>query len=228
MKVGVLFSGGKDSCLALHRAQEAGYEIGCLISIISKNPESYMFHVPNIELCALQAEAMELPLLQVETEGEKEVELEDLRNAIAKTKDDVDIEGIVTGAVGSTYQATRIQTICDQLDLWCFNPLWQIDQLQLLQEILDLDFDIRIAGVFGYPLDASWLGQSIDTAMVKRLADLWETIGLNPAGEGGEIETLAVDGPIFRKKLKILDARFDYENHAGTYQVVDAVLEEKE
>ncbi|MCX6711040.1 MAG: TIGR00289 family protein, partial [Candidatus Woesearchaeota archaeon] len=55
MKLGVLFSGGKDSCYAMHIAAEKN-EISCLISIFSKNTESYMFHTANIELVNRQAE----------------------------------------------------------------------------------------------------------------------------------------------------------------------------
>ena len=63
MKLGALFSGGKDSTLAIVKARDKGHEVACLISMISKNPESYMFHVPNVHLTKLQAKAMDLPLL---------------------------------------------------------------------------------------------------------------------------------------------------------------------
>ena len=52
MRLGVLFSGGKDSTLALHLAAEKE-EVICLITVVSKNPESYMFHTPNIDVTAL-------------------------------------------------------------------------------------------------------------------------------------------------------------------------------
>ena len=68
MKLGVLFSGGKDSTLALHKAAEKE-EVTCLITLRSRNPESYMFHTPNIDLTALQAEALGLPLVTKGTEG---------------------------------------------------------------------------------------------------------------------------------------------------------------
>ncbi|MCK5594341.1 MAG: TIGR00289 family protein, partial [Candidatus Aenigmarchaeota archaeon] len=43
MKLGVLFSGGKDSTYALDIAMQKE-EVVCLIAIVSKNKESYMFH----------------------------------------------------------------------------------------------------------------------------------------------------------------------------------------
>jgi len=56
MKLGVLFSGGKDSTFALHKAAEKE-EVVCLITLVSENKESFMFHTPNIDVTALQAEA---------------------------------------------------------------------------------------------------------------------------------------------------------------------------
>lgn len=77
MRLGVLFSGGKDSTLALHKAGEKE-EVVCLITIFSQNKESFMFHTANIDITALQAEALGLPLVQKVTAGKPEEELEDL------------------------------------------------------------------------------------------------------------------------------------------------------
>ena len=72
------------------------------------------------------------------------------------------IEGVVTGAVESVYQAERVQRICNQLGLWCFNPLWKHDQKALLEELLEKKFKVIISGIFAYPLDEKWLGKQID------------------------------------------------------------------
>ena len=74
MRLGVLFSGGKDSTLALHYAREKE-EVACLITLLSENKESYMFHTPNIDISALQAQALSLPQISKTTRGEKEKEL---------------------------------------------------------------------------------------------------------------------------------------------------------
>ena len=62
MKIAALISGGKDSWFAAYKASKE-HEIACLIAIKSKNPESYMFHIPNVELVKLQAKAAEIPLV---------------------------------------------------------------------------------------------------------------------------------------------------------------------
>jgi len=56
MKVGVLFSGGKDSCYASFLAKKAGYDICCLISIVSENPDSFMFQWKRFMLCLFLSE----------------------------------------------------------------------------------------------------------------------------------------------------------------------------
>ena len=72
MKLAVLFSGGKDSTLASWIAKKEGYELSCLISIVSKNKESFMFHTPSIKRVEEQAKVMGLPLILVESDGVKE------------------------------------------------------------------------------------------------------------------------------------------------------------
>jgi len=226
MKLGVLFSGGKDSTLAMMKAMKE-HEIACLITLVSENPESYMFHTPNIDLAGLQAEAICLPLVSVKTKGEKEKELADLRGAIKEAKSRHCIEGIVTGAVCSEYQAGRILKICNELGLACINPLWKMDQIQLLNEVVSSGMKVIISGVFAEPLGKELLGKEIDRKMIQRLAKAAETHKINPAGEGGEIETTVVDAPIFKKKIVIKKAGIEYKDFAGIYRIEEAVLEDK-
>lgn len=226
MQLGVLFSGGKDSTLALHLAAEKE-EVVCLITILSKNKESYMFHTPNIDITALQAEALGLPQITKTTEGEKEKELSDLEDAIAEAARKFQIEGIVTGAVESVYQAERVQRICNRLGLWCFNPLWKHDQKALLEELLKKQFKVIISGVFAYPLDEKWLGKQIDTQLIDRLVDLQQKYGLSPSGEGGEIETTVLDAPLFKKKIDVLDYSIEAKGNSGVFRIKQARLVSK-
>ena len=218
MKLGVLFSGGKDSCFGLYKSSK-NHEIACLLSVVSENPESYMFHVPNINLTNLQAKVMDLPIITKLTKGEKEKELVDLKNLIKEAKEKYKIQGIVTGAVESVYQATRVQEICADLELWCFNPLWQKNQLELLKELVENDFEVLITGVFGYPLNESWLGRKINTQTIEDLKKLFEKYKLNPAGEGGEIETTVLNAPMFNKKLIVKKYKKIYSNYSGVYEI---------
>lgn len=207
MKLGVLFSGGKDSTYSAYLAKKNGYELACLITLESKNEDSFMFHTPSISRTKEQAKTMNIPLITQETNGEKEHEIGDLEKAIEKAIKIYKIEGIVTGAVGSVYQSSRIQKICNKLNIECFNPLWQKDQLELLKEIIENKFEVIIVGVAAYPLDKSWLGRKIDNKMINELKNLKEKYSINPAGEGGEYETFVLNSPLFKKKLNVKSSK---------------------
>ena len=224
MKLAVLFSGGKDSYLALQYAS-IDHEIACLLTLESKKEDSWMFHTPAIEWTQLQAESMKFNRLAMETSGVKDKELNDLKIIIKSAIAKYSIEGIVTGALASVYQATRIQKICNELNLWCFNPLWQMPQEMLLQELLSSKVKSIITGVAAEPFDASWLGRSIDSACVDDLMKLEESHRINPAGEGGEIETFVIDAPLFSKKIVITESETKYSNFSGRLEVKEAILE---
>ncbi len=200
MKLGILFSGGKDSTYSAWLAKRNGYELTCLISIFSENPESYMFHTPSIDRTKEQAKVMEIPLIIQKTEGNKEEELNDLEKAIEKAKKKYKIQGIISGAIQSVYQASRIQKICDKLNLECFNPLWQKNEKEYLSELIQNKFKIIITGVFAYPLNESWIGKEINQEFNKKY-------GISYAGEGGEFETFVLNCPLFKRELKIINRK---------------------
>jgi ABC transporter with metal-binding/Fe-S-binding domain ATP-binding protein len=219
MKLAVLFSGGKDSTFAAYLARENGHEISCLIVILSENPESYMFHTPSILKVKKQAESANIPLIIQETRGEKEVELKDLVAAIQKAKDTYGINGIITGAVESAYQASRIQKICNDLDLDCFNPLWQKDQFELLKDLMRNNFEIIITGVYAFPLDETWLGRTIDKTFLDDVTTLNDIYKINPAGEGGEFETFVLNCPLFTRALEICEKKIYGKQNSWTMEI---------
>jgi len=204
------------------------YEISCLISMVSDNKDSYMFHTPNIGMVDLQAEAMDIPLVKGETLGVKEDELEDLKKTIKIAKEKYHLDGIVTGALFSTYQRNRIETICDSLGLKAFSPLWHKDQEEEMREILNINFKIIFSAIACDGLDKSWLGRIIDIKEVEDLVKMHKTIGVNVAGEGGEFESLVLDCPLFLKKIQIVDSEVQMENEfTGKFIVHKAVLIDK-
>ena len=226
MKVAVLFSGGKDSTMAVYNALKSGEDVRYLLAMKSANDESYMFHVPNIHLTDLLAEAMDIPIISVETDGIKEEELKDLRHAFENLKS-LGIEAIYTGALYSTYQKSRIERLADEVGIKAVSPYWHVDELEYMREIVSLGFEVIISGVAAYGLDEKWLGRRIDDACIDELLKLNEKVGLNLAFEGGEAETLVLDGPIFKKRVKIIKDKRQWHVDSGLYIIEDAILEEK-
>ncbi len=223
MKLAALFSGGKDSTYAIYKAMKK-HDVVCLITIKSENPDSYMFHTPNINLTELQAESIGLPLLTAITKGQKEKELVDLKNVIEKAKELFKIEGVVTGALKSEYQASRVQKICDDLELKCINPLWQMNQEQEIKELIENNFKIMIIAVAAEGLNKEWLGRVIDKDALEELKKLKEKYLINVAGEGGEYESLVLNCPIFSKELVITKAKKVVEKNSGRYLIHNAEL----
>jgi diphthine-ammonia ligase len=223
MRVAVLVSGGKDSVLALHRVLNEGYEVKCLVSMIPLRADSWMFHYPNIRLTDLFAEAVGIQLVKAETSGVKEKEVEDLKRLIKK----LDVKAVVSGAVASNYQKTRIDTVCKQLELKSVTPLWHEDPLDILKEILELNFEVVITGVYAYGFDRQWLGKKIDEEVVEALVKLNKKYRTSIVGEGGEYETLVLDAPFFKKRIKVIEAETIWENQGGYLSITKAKLEDK-
>jgi asparagine synthase (glutamine-hydrolysing) len=229
MKLGVLYSSGKDSNYAMYLMKKKGHEISCLITIKSKNPDSYMFHTPNINIAELQAKAMEIPIIFQETKGEKEIELVDLKKAIQKAKKKFSIKGILTGALYSNYQKTRIEKIAEELNLKCFSPLWHKNQEKYMRELIKNKFKFIFSSVAAEGLNEEFLGKVITNKDINYLVELNKKIKINIAGEGGEFESLVIDSPMFKKKLIIKKAEKIMENKCtGIYKIVKAELKNKD
>ncbi|MGQ9460967.1 MAG: TIGR00289 family protein [Candidatus Bathyarchaeaceae archaeon] len=223
MRVAALISGGKDSALALYRALRQGYEVKFLVTMLPQREDSWMFHFPNIHLTELFAKAAEVPLIRAETVGIKETEVEDLKKLLAT----LNIEGVVSGAISSRYQKERIDKICRELNLKSVAPLWQEDPIRLLQEIINLNFEVIIVGVYAYSFDQTWLGRKIDSITLNSLIELNSKYQISPLGEGGEYETLVLDAPFFKKRIRLLRTEKIWENHSGYLLVREAKLVDK-
>ena len=217
MKLAALISGGKDSIYAAYLASKK-HKIVCLIAIKSKNPESYMFHIPNFDLVKQQAETMGIPLVFLETEGIKEEELGDLKKGIEIAKEKYLIDGVVSGAIASNYQKGRIDKICKDLNLESIAPLWHINKEMYLRELLK-SFHVIITGIAADGLTQETLGRRLG---IKFIEDM-NALNVSPIGEGGETESLVLDCPFFKKKIMIdkAEKRMDTKC-SGTY-IIKAV-----
>ncbi|MCK4952836.1 TIGR00289 family protein [Candidatus Bathyarchaeota archaeon] len=223
MYLAALVTGGKDSILALYRILQRGYKVKNLVTMIPQREDSWMFHFPNIHLTDLLAEAIGIPLVKGKTVGIKEKELEDLK----KTLSNLHVDGVVHGAISSRYQKERIERICQELNLKSFAPLWQENPINLLKEMIDLNFQIIIVGVYAHGLDQSWLGRKINEETIEDLIELSKRYQISPVGEGGEYETLVTNAPFFKKKIQLLKIERIWENHSGYLNVIEAKLVDK-
>lgn len=223
MRVAALVTGGKDSALALHRTLKKGYDVKFLVTMIPQREDSWMFHSLNIRLVNSFAEAVGIPLVKAETEGVKEEELKDLKRLLAM----VDVDGVVSGAISSNYQKSRIDKICKELNLKSIAPLWQEDPVGLLRELIRLKFKVVITGVYAYGFNPDWLGREIDASTVDDLIKLNQKHQVSPVGEGGEYETLTLDAPFFKKRIQVVNGEKKWGDHTGYLLIKKAELIDK-
>ena len=227
MKLAVLYSGGKDSNFALYLAQKE-YKISCLITILPQKNNSYMFQKQANNFVKFQAEALEIPIIFKKSLAKKEDELFDLENILVQAKKKYKIEGVVTGAIKSIYQASRVQKICDKLNLECFNPLWQICEKKFLKSILEKKFEVLIVQISAYPLTEKFLGKKLNKKIIDELFELENKYKISPTGEGGEIETFVLNSPCFKKKLKVETGKINMEGeNLGFFEIKKISFEKK-
>ncbi len=215
MRVVALCSGGKDSSFALWLAMREGHEVAQVVAMIPRREDSWMFHYPDIKLIDLFAECAGLPLTKAETSGERERELADLKRVL----EGLDAEGVVSGAIASKYQKSRIDGICDELGLKSITPLWGKDPVELLREMLEAGFKIIVTSAAAQGFDSSWLGRELDEKALGDLVELNKKYGVNPAGEGGEFETLVLDAPYFKNKIEVVEAERIWRGTSGYYLI---------
>jgi len=226
MKVGTLFSGGKDStyaaCLASKRDQ-----LACLITVFPESEMSYMFHFPNLKWTALQAEAAGVPQWVGRTAGVKEEELSDLRAVMESAKERFGLEGIYTGALASVYQKSRVESICSELGLECVSPFWGVDPEKHLRSLLREGFVVQVVSVSALGLDESWLGRTLDEKAVEDLVSLGAKYRFHIGLEGGEGETFVLDCPLFSKRIEVVSSQKHWRGDSGYLEITEARLAPK-
>lgn len=220
MRVAALFSGGKDSTYAAYAAVQRGWELSHLLSIFPEDQDSMLFHVPNLHLTPLLAEAIGATLITERSTQGEEGEMEALRRAMEAAE----VDGLVVGAIASDYQYERVNRVADGMGLRVFAPLWRHDPRRLIRDYLEAGLEIVFSSVSAEGLDARWLGRPWDDRTIEDLLRLAATHGLHPCGEGGEFETLVLDAPLFTRRLEILRADTEWSGTSGVWRVREARL----
>jgi ABC transporter with metal-binding/Fe-S-binding domain ATP-binding protein len=230
-----LFSGGKDSSWALYRALEDGLNVTRLLTVHpGADSASYMYHVPETRLTALAAESVGIDLLEVEPDADSfpagadsdergDAELAPLETALRSLQADLDVAGVTAGAVESEFQTSRIRGMCDRLGIDLYAPLWREDPVELAEAMLGAGFEILIVQVAAAGLDESWLGRRLDADALAELRVLNESHGVHVLGEGGEFETLVVDGPHMDRRID-LSYDTEWDGTRGRIRVTEARL----
>lgn len=203
------------------------HDVVCLLTLFPQRSDSWMFHRPAIEWTGLQAEALGIPQVTARTSGVKQQELGALKDALLSLVTSHGIECVVTGAIASEYQKSRIDRICDDLRIRALAPLWGVNPERLLTEEIEMGFEFILTACMAMGLDSSWLGRIIDSEALNELKSLNRKYGINVAFEGGEAETFVTYAPIFTKRIEIVEAQRIWRGDSGYLNITHANLSGK-
>jgi len=209
MRVAILFSGGKDSVYAASWAISQGFEV----TLLTVRPPEYsmMFHHPNIDATKLQAEALGLPQVIVETTEEN------WREKVVEALRKLDVEGIATGAVASTYQRSRIDAIAKELGVEAFAPLWHAGE-EKMEEML-ATMEIYVTAVSAEGLGPEFLAEPLEKLIRAKKPNVHLFL------EGGEGETFVANAPLFKKRIRIRKWKKSWDGVRGVAEIEEAALE---
>ncbi len=225
MNLAALFSGGKDSTFAIYAAQKMGYTISCLVTILASSEESHLLHHPNISQTTLQAKAMNIPQIMIQSKSDDTTqELQLIKEGLVQAKQTHRIDGVVHGGILSEFQKTRFEGVAKELGLEIITPIWKKDQKQYMVELLDHNFEFIITAVSADGLDESWLGKKITRQDLTDLMEKSEKHRFNLSFEGGEAETFVVDCPLFSGMIEITDTKKIWDGYRGRFEILAAKM----
>lgn len=222
IEAAVLFSGGKDSVYATYIAQQQSIDIKTTLTLVPADPDSYMFHVPNASWAATISSAMGLPNRTVFLSGD-----EDELGALSELIGSLGVDVVITGAIASDYQSSRINQICEPMNVRVFSPLWHKCEERLLGEMIDAGFTFVMIGASADGIEERWLGREFNREMVDDLRELSRKRHIHLSGEGGEFETVVLDGPNFRKAIRLISTGKSWQRDSGFMNIRAIRLLEK-
>ena len=197
MKTFVSWSGGKESNFALYQAAKEGFRISHLLNMVTEEGERSRSHGLSSKLIRLQSEALNIPLLQQRCtwesyEGE-------FKKVVLKMKEN-GVKAGIFGDIDVEEHRTWVERVCREVGIKAELPLWSKGRKELLEEFILAGFEAIIVAVKAEVLGKDWLGKKIDKNLVRES----EKKKIDLCGESGEYHTFVINGPIFKKRIKIL------------------------
>jgi uncharacterized protein (TIGR00290 family) len=194
----MLWSGGKDSAMALYEAQNHGYRVRCLVTFAPPKP-NFLAHP--LSVIKMQSQALEQPnyILSVNAPFERSYEA-----ALRWLKDEMGIGCVVTGdivEVGGYPNWIGEPSRAVGMDVHA--PLWSRNRTILLQQLVNRNFKTCVSCINARWLNENWVGRELGGPAIAELATISARTGLDLCGEEGEYHTLVTDGPPFMQQVDI-------------------------
>ena len=191
------WSGGKDSCLALHRTMLEGGRPDVLLTMMVEDGSRSRSHGLPATLLGAQASRIgaRLELRSASWSSYEEVFSGALRDLAANG-----VRDGVFGDIDLEEHRGWVESVCARAGMKAHEPLWKSPREKLLREFIDSGFSATIVAVKDGTLDQQFLGRRLDM----RLVDDLVAADVDPSGERGEYHTVVTDGPIFSRPIRLL------------------------
>jgi len=203
MRVVASWSGGKDSCFACYRAMLDGFEVSYLLNFVSKEGRC-MSHGLDPKLMVAQSQAVGIPIFQREVTWDTYEE--EFKVALTELKQ-TGIEGAVFGDIDLLEHKEWVTRVCNEVGITPIEPLWGLDPKRIISDFVNEGFEAIVINAKTNLFGKEWLGRKINRSFLKDLFELRKKRDFHICGEFGEYHTLVIDGPIFKRRIKILDSK---------------------
>ena len=196
------WSGGKESCLACHKAMSQGFEISYLLNFINEDVGRSMSHGLDSKLICAQAEAIKIPVIKKRVTWDTYER--EFKNAIRELKQ-VGVKGAVFGDVDLQEHKDWVDRVCKELDVEAIEPLWGANPEQILTDFINEGFEATVVRAKADLFGKEWLGLKIDGNFARELHKLKNKSNFHILGEAGEYHTFVTNGPLFKRRIRILE-----------------------
>ena len=197
-RAAMLWTGGKDSSLALHEARRDGFDVQCLVTFAPGVPD---FLAHPLKFMMMQAQALGLPHYVFPVNEPYETSYE---TCLRRLRDEMGIGTVITGDIAEVGGSPNwIRARSGPVGMNVHTPLWGRDRGDLLAQLLAHGFKVRFSCIKTRWLAEDWVGRELDDTAIEDLRIVRERTGLDLCGEEGEYHTLVTDGPQFQRAIRI-------------------------
>lgn len=196
----MLWSGGKDSMLALHRVLSEGtYKIEALVTTVTSGFNRISMHGVRVENLRAQAESLGFPLTIARiSPNPSNGQYEDAMILCLVQFAAKGIKHVISGDLFLADIREYRERLFKRVGMKGVFPLWQCDTAAMAEEFISLGYKAALCCVDPRAVPETISGRDFDDAL---LAELPESC--DPCGENGEFHSFVYDGPLFKAPVKI-------------------------
>ena len=196
MKAAVLWTGGKDSALALQVSLNL-YDIRRLVCFVPADKRQFYAHPT--ELMELQARKIGMPIEFVPI---SEPYKQSYRQQIEAIKD-TGIEILITGDISTVDGMPNwIEEVAAGL-VEVHKPLWRLDRHAILDTLISNKFKVICSLAYKKHFQPTIAGRHFDAELIAELKQL----PIDVCGEQGEYHTWVLDAPFFKAPVQLEGTR---------------------